>query len=506
MNFKLLVILLGVGTGILLLFDTAFAGWSDHSPVPVNSTQNPGVVDPHTNSGGRRVVRISGTTIVIAPHRSRERTYRSTDNGTSWTEIDTDGWSSGCLITGPQEMVYHFYSFDDHIYMVRFKYDETPPAPVSIYTHPDLSETVTGAYHAVNAIVDANGVLYVATHWGSPDRLYLLRSSDSGDSWTGPYEISSGSDPWYYPHLEVTSDNILVCTYANFRQPNRQIWFAKSTDLGKSWERVLVSDDETLNPSILTIGAQIIFVFAQSYEPAHTGLVFKFSNNSGNTWRGGWSLIDPTCGYADPSPGLGSDGQTIYVAYRSSNGTGVTSGSCGDQSRSRLVMSPDLGQTWQFVDNYYNAERTGTRSQIRYQTWWNYGGPLEWIWMQYEDGGTNRPIYYDINVDVDISANPPAASMADFSGGPRTGKAPLEVQFTDSSAGEIDSWAWNFGDGGTSMAQNATHTYDIPGTYTVTLEVLGPDGSDTYTRNNYIKVTAVHLFPQSIIMLLLDKQ
>ena len=65
-------------------------------------------------------------------------------------------------------------------------------------------------------------------------------------------------------------------------------------------------------------------------------------------------------------------------------------------------MSPDLGQTWQFVDSYYDAERTGTRNQIRYQTWWNYGGPLEWIWMQYEDGGTNRPIYYDINADVEI--------------------------------------------------------------------------------------------------------
>ena len=81
--------------------------------------------------------------------------------------------------------------------MVRFKYNETPPTPVSIYTHPDLSETDTGVYQAVNAIVDSEGNLFVAVHWGNPDKLYLIRSFDGGSTWAGPYEISSGSDPWY---------------------------------------------------------------------------------------------------------------------------------------------------------------------------------------------------------------------------------------------------------------------------------------------------------------------
>ena len=378
-----------------------YAGWSDHSPVPVNSTANPGEVNGHYNSGGRRIVRINGTTIVICPHGSGERTYRSTNNGATWSEIDTDGTYSGCLITGPDEMVYHFYRSGDYIYMVKFKYNETPPAPVSIFTHPDLSETDTGVYRALNAIVDSLGNLFVAAHWGDPDRLYLIRSFDSGATWTGPYEISSGSGPWFYPHLEVTSENLLVCTYDNFGQPTHQVWFAKSTNNGESWQRVLISNELTYNPSLLTTDGNRFFVFAQSGESAHRGLVYNYTLDQGVTWSG-WSLIDPTCGYSDPSPGLGNDGQTIYVAYRSSNGTGITTGTCGNQSRARFAMSPDLGQTWQFVDNYYNAERTGTRFQIRYQTWWNYGGPLEWIWMQYEGGGTNRPIYYDINIDIEI--------------------------------------------------------------------------------------------------------
>jgi len=66
-------------------------------------------------------------------------------------------------------------------------------------------------------------------------------------------------------------------------------------------------------------------------------------------------------------------------------------------------MSTDFGNSWTFPDDYYEAsERVGTRSQIRYQTWYNYGGPLEWIWMQYVNSGTQHPIYYDINTNVQI--------------------------------------------------------------------------------------------------------
>jgi PKD repeat protein len=45
------------------------------------------------------------------------------------------------------------------------------------------------------------------------------------------------------------------------------------------------------------------------------------------------------------------------------------------------------------------------------------------------------------------------------------------------------TWAWSFGDGGTSTAANALHTYALPGTYTVTLTATDAEGfSDTATR------------------------
>lgn len=83
----------------------------------------------------------------------------------------------------------------------------------------------------------------------------------------------------------------------------------------------------------------------------------------------------------------------------------------------------------------------------------------------------------------------PEPPVANFSGTPTTGMSPLLVSFTDSSAGDIDTWSWDFGDSGTSTAQNPTYTYDDAGTYTVSLTVTSPSGSDTETKNNYITVT-----------------
>lgn len=75
-----------------------------------------------------------------------------------------------------------------------------------------------------------------------------------------------------------------------------------------------------------------------------------------------------------------------------------------------------------------------------------------------------------------------APPVADFIAEPDSGSAPLDVSFLDESTGQITSWAWSFGDGGTSSQQHPRHTYQSPGTYTVMLTVTGPGGSDTASR------------------------
>ena len=84
------------------------------------------------------------------------------------------------------------------------------------------------------------------------------------------------------------------------------------------------------------------------------------------------------------------------------------------------------------------------------------------------------------------SAIPP---VANFSGTPTSGTAPLSVTFTDSSTNTPTSWSWTFGDSNTSTAQNPSHTYSSTGTYTVALTATNAYGNNTNTKNNYISVT-----------------
>ncbi len=85
--------------------------------------------------------------------------------------------------------------------------------------------------------------------------------------------------------------------------------------------------------------------------------------------------------------------------------------------------------------------------------------------------------------------------VAEFSASPTFGEAPLEVRFQDLSqfdpARPITSWEWAFGDGAKSTAANPTHTYEAPGSYTVSLTIFdGAGRRATATKPDYIVVQA----------------
>lgn len=80
------------------------------------------------------------------------------------------------------------------------------------------------------------------------------------------------------------------------------------------------------------------------------------------------------------------------------------------------------------------------------------------------------------------------APRAAFSASPTSGNAPLAVGFTDQSAGNPDTWSWNFGDGGSSTLQHPVHTYREGGYYTVILTVSNKYGSSSVSKPHLIRV------------------
>ena len=111
------------------------------------------------------------------------------------------------------------------------------------------------------------------------------------------------------------------------------------------------------------------------------------------------------------------------------------------------------------------------------------------LYSDQEPGGGNATRRFDtFEIDASVASGPPIAS---FYGSPTNGLAALPVTFTDTSSGIITNWSWTFGDGGITNLTTAgvAHTYNTPGTYSVTEIVTGPGGSSTNTASNYITVS-----------------
>lgn len=70
------------------------------------------------------------------------------------------------------------------------------------------------------------------------------------------------------------------------------------------------------------------------------------------------------------------------------------------------------------------------------------------------------------------------------------GWAPLAVNFSASSGLAVDSWTWDFGDGGVDSVQAPGHTYTTGGMFDVSLEIEAGEEVRSATKNSYIKVLA----------------
>jgi PKD repeat protein len=122
---------------------------------------------------------------------------------------------------------------------------------------------------------------------------------------------------------------------------------------------------------------------------------------------------------------------------------------------------------WDFGDGTRSNERNPSHTyatQGIYNVFLRVRGP----------GGANRA-FAVVNV-----VNPQIpAPVANFAPDNVSGQAPLSIQFTSSSTGQITGYLWDFGDGATSTDANPIHRFEQPGSYAVRLTVNGPGGSST---------------------------
>ncbi|AKB81250.1 hypothetical protein MSBR3_0672 [Methanosarcina barkeri 3] len=160
----------------------------------------------------------------------------------------------------------------------------------------------------------------------------------------------------------------------------------------------------------------------------------------------------------------------------------------------------------------FSASPTSGNAPLKIQfTDKSSNSPTSWKWT-FGDGKTStskNPAYtyskagkYTVSLTVKNAAgsstktiknyivvNELKIPVASFSAKPTSGKAPLNVQFTDKSSNNPTSWKWSFGDGTYSTSKNPAHKYSKAGKYTVSLTVKNAKGSNTKIMSGYIVVS-----------------
>ena len=138
--------------------------------------------------------------------------------------------------------------------------------------------------------------------------------------------------------------------------------------------------------------------------------------------------------------------------------------------------------------------------------------PSAWAWT-FGDGGwttTQNPTHvyttpgtYPVSLTVTnnggsntntaqnyITVNKAMPPVISFAANRTGGAVPFTVNFTEASSNSPTAWAWDFGDGSTSTAQNPEHTYTTAGAYAVSLAATNSGGTGSLVRSSYIAVSA----------------
>ena len=326
------------------------------------------------------------------------------------------------------------------------------------------------------------------------DQMKVEVSGNGGSTWSTVWQLPTGSQTRESAWTEHTYD---ISSVAD-NQSNVKIRFVTTVTNNNCYCPGWVIDDMTVTGT----GSPPVANFSGSPTSGTAPLTVNFtdsSTNSPTSWS--WSFGDGgTSTSQNPSHQYTSAGN-YTVTLTATNAYG------SDPETKTNYITVTVPPP---VANFSGAPTSGTAPLTVNFTDSSTNSPTSWSWNfgdsststsqnpshQYTTAGSYTVTLTATNAggsDPETKTNyitvTVAVPVANFSGSPTSGTAPLTVNFTDSSTNSPTSWSWSFGDGGTSTAQNPSHQYTSAGNYTVTLTATNASGSDDETKTNYITVS-----------------
>jgi len=391
-------------------------------------------------------------------------TRRSTDGGTTWTEVNaSSGWSArwyhSSVALPDGSLVLMGGMGGDGIKNDTWRSDDGGKTWTEVNASAGWSARW---YHSSVALPDGSLVLMGGRDSSLTSLNDTWRSTDNGATWTEVNASSGWSARWYHSSVALPDGSIVLMggRDSSFTSSN-DTW--RSTDNGTTWTEVNASAGWSArggHSSVALPDGSIVLMGGRDSSFTSSNDTWR-SIDGGETWTqlpnaDGWSAREAHSSAALP------DGSIVLMG--------------GVDSDENL-----LNDVWRLQP----AGSTDRNPTHEYTTPGTYSVTLQ----AYSDDGYNSTLKVDY-----ITVTEPVPPAANFTGTPVSGVAPLTVSFTDASTGSPTAWNWSFGGGAwfntTDAAErNATHTYTVAGTYSVGLTVANAAGEDTLTRDDYITVT-----------------
>jgi PKD repeat protein len=386
-----------------------------------------------------------------------------------------------------------------HLYVANHVFSEsggTAPAELRRYSYDSTTKTYSAdagfpvtinGVRSETLVIDREPGGRLWATWVQGGQVMVAHSTTSDTAWSAPFALPvAGSN--------ASSDDIsAVVAY-------------KSDRIGIMWSN---QDDETMSfayhlnsspPGTWSAreiaysgssGADDHIDFAAVQDVGGRVLVAAKTSRSGSAVLTHLLDRNPTTGaWTSHTYGLGGDNHTRPIAVVDSEHQRVhmfaTSGQAGGSIYEKSAPLSDIefpsGKGTPVLTDASSADlnnATSTKQTVSSAT--------GLVVIATNDSTRRYWTHYD---PLDGPGPGPTTPTASFTRSPSSGTAPLDVAFTDTSAGSPTSWAWTFGDGGTSTAQHPTHQYTAPGTYTVSLTATNAAGSDTVTQTGSVTVTS----------------
>ena len=248
------------------------------------------------------------------------------------------------------------------------------------------------------------------------------------------------------------------------------------------------------------------------------------STNSPTSWK--WAFKNATVGWTQFST-VRNASYTFPAGTYDINHTATNTAGSDDEIKTGYITVSTA--TLPPVSNFTATPRTGTAPLAVQFNDTSTNSPTSWKWafknatVGWTQFSTVRNASYTFpagTYDINLTATNTAGSddeiktgyitvstatlppVSNFTATPKTGTAPLAVQFNDTSTNSPTSWKWAFKNATVGWTQfstvrNASYTFPA-GTYDINLTATNTAGSDDEIKTGYITVTTIPYIDVSI--------